>query len=61
MADSEEIKLIGKLKLGVVSPACNSSTEEAEVGGLVKIQSQPGLHSKTVLKEKRKWGKKPFI
>lgn len=57
MVDSEEIKLIWKLKLGVVPPNCNSSTEEAEVGELLQIQSQLGTQQNSVLTKKRQWNK----
>jgi hypothetical protein len=37
---------------GTVSHPCNPSTQEAEAQGL-RVQGQPGLHSKTMSKEKK--------
>jgi hypothetical protein len=37
-----------KLKLGMMVPTSNSSTQEAEAGGL-KVQGQPGLHNENRL------------
>lgn len=61
MVDSEEIKLIWKLKLGVVPPNCNSSTEEAEVEGLLQIQSQLGYTAKLCLNKEKTMKEKLFI
>lgn len=36
-----------------VAHICNLSTQEVEAGGLLQVQSQPGLHSKTVLLQNR--------
>lgn len=36
---------------GVKAPACNSRTREAEVGGSLSIQGQPGLLRETLSQE----------
>jgi hypothetical protein len=37
------------MELSVVMHTCNSSTQEAEAGGL-RVPGQPGLHSETLAK-----------
>jgi hypothetical protein len=39
----------------VVVYVCNASNQEAEAGGS-QVQSQPGLHSKNVIEERRERG-----
>jgi hypothetical protein len=43
----------GGSELGLVAHMYNPSTWEAEVGGL-EVQTQPGLHSETLFKKKKK-------
>jgi hypothetical protein len=46
------LKII-KIQVGTVVHTCNSITREAEGGGL-RVQSQPGLHSKSLYQKKKK-------
>jgi hypothetical protein len=42
---------------GIVTYICNSSTKEVKAGGL-RIQDQPGLHSKTLCQQNKTTAKK---
>lgn len=42
--------------LGMMGYTCNLSTPEAESEGLLRVQSQPSLHSKTLSGKKKDAG-----